>query len=165
MAGGVVFLVWALTACSLGSWNGQSAESADAALLAIPGVSKAAVTTDSLRSGLQVEISTAVEVTLEDGFSVPDPEAFVDYLLHVAWSTEAKEPNRAVIVQVRSEPQIAVIDALDAGGWDSARGRSSNPHRALVRANEVKDRLGDWPGEVPELPDGLIVGPTADPGS
>jgi len=28
---------------------------------------------------------------------------------------------------------------------------------------EVKDRFGDWPGEVPEMPNGLIVGPTPEP--
>jgi hypothetical protein len=37
---------------------------------------------------------------------------------------------------------------------------SNFPEGAALGADEVKDRFGDWPGEVPVLPEGLIVGPT-----
>jgi len=160
---GVVGLVVILSGCALGGSDGQSKESADAALLAIPGVSEASVNTSSLRSGFQVETSTTVEVTLEIGFVAPDPAALVDYLSRVAWSTQTKEANTSVLVQVVSEPQISILDTLDAGGWESAGGRSQHPERALVSAGEVKERFGDWPGDVPELPDGLRTGPTSAP--
>ena len=152
-----------LSGCALFGSNGQSKESADAALSAIPGVGEGTVNTESLRSGLQTETSTVIELNLEPGSTVSDPERLVDYLLRVAWSTQTKEANRAVVVQIVSEPQISTRDALDAGGWESARGRSSRPERSLVRTYEVKERYGDWPGEVPELPESLIVGPTSEP--
>ena len=161
----VAGLVMILSGCGLVGSEGQSKESADAALSAIPGVGEATVTTESMKSGFQTETSTVVELNLEAGATVSDPEIFVDYLLRVAWSTQTKEANRAVVVQIMSEPQISTRDALDAGGWESARGRSSVPHRSLVRAYEVKERFGDWPGKVPELPESLIIGPTSKPTS
>ena len=157
----VAGLVVILSGCGLGGSDRQSKESADAALSAIPGVGEATVNTESLISGLQIETSTVIELNLEPGSSVSDPERLVDYLLRVAWSTQTKEANRAVVVQIVGEPQISTLDALDAGGWESARGRS--PERSLVRAYEVKERYGDWPGEVPELPESLIIGPTSEP--
>ena len=159
----VAGLVVILSGCGLAGPNGQSKESADAALSAIPGVGEATVNTESLISGLQIETSTVIELNLEPGSTVSDPERLVDYLLRVAWSTQTKEANRAVVVQIVGEPQISTLDALDAGGWESARGRS--PERSLVRAYEVKERYGDWPGEVPELPESLIIGPTSKPTS
>ena len=161
----VAGLVVILSGCGLGGSERQSKESADAALSAIPGVGEATVNTESLISGLQIETSTVIELNLEPGSSVSDPERLVDYLLRVAWSTQTKEANRAVVVQIVGEPQISTLDALDAGGWESARGRSSRPERSLVRTYEVKERYGDWPGEVPELPESLIIGPTSKPTS
>ena len=160
---GVAALVVVLSGCAFGGSEGQSKESADAALSAIPGVSEATVNTESMKSGFQDETSTVIELSLEAGSVVSDPSSLVDYLLRVAWSTQTKEANTGVVVEVVSEPQISVLDALDAGGWESAGGRSNHPERALVGADEVKERFGDWPGEVPDLPDGLIVGPTPGP--
>ncbi|POH71210.1 hypothetical protein C3B59_00970 [Cryobacterium zongtaii] len=152
-----------LSGCSIGASGGQSNESAEQSLLAIPGVTDATVNTESMKSGFQDETSTVVELKLEAGAAVSDPNSLVDYLLRVAWSTQTKEANTSVVVQVVSEPQISILDALDAGGWDSAGGRSQHPERALVSAGEVKERFGDWPGDVPELPEGLITGPTSAP--
>jgi len=160
---GVVGLVVILSGCALGGSEGQSRESAEAILLAIPGVSDASVNTESVRSGFQLETSTVVEVSLEPGFSVADPAALGEYLLHVAWSAETKEANWAVRVQVLSDPQVSMVDAVDAAGWKSKSGNQKRPERASVRAAEVKERFGGWPGEVPELPEGLIVGPTPEP--
>ena len=90
---GAVGLVVVLSGCGLGGSDGQTKESAEATLLAIPGVSDASVNTESVRSGFQLETSTVVEVSLEPGFSVADPAALGEYLLHVAWSAETKEAN------------------------------------------------------------------------
>ena len=160
---GAVGLVVVLSGCGLGGSDGQTKESAEATLLAIPGVSDASVNTESVRSGFQLETSTVVEVSLEPGFSVPDPAALGDYLLHVAWSAETKEANWRVRVQVLSDPQISIGDAVEAGPWEHTGVEPNSPERAAVGAAEVKDRFGDWPGEVPVLPDGLIVGPTPEP--
>lgn len=159
----VVSLIIALTGCAFGGSGGQSKKSADAALSAIPGVSSASVDTESMVSGLQEETSTTIKVSLETGYSVPEPDALVDYLLRVAWSSKTKEADSFVEVIVLSDPQISIADALDAGEWVSVGSDPKNPEDAVVQAGEVKDRFGDWPGDVPELPEGLIVGPTPEP--
>ncbi|TFC46309.1 MULTISPECIES: hypothetical protein [Cryobacterium] len=156
-------LVIALTGCSLGGSEGQSKESADAALSAIPGVSGGSVNTSSMVSGLQEETHTTIEVQVEPGFSVPDPEALVDYLIGVAWSTKTKEATSSVEIIVVSDPQISIVDAVEEGPWVDTGVDPNFPEGAVVGADEVKDRFGDWPGEVPVLPDGLIVGPTPEP--
>ena len=156
-------LAIALTGCSLGGSEGQSKESADAALSAIPGVSEGSVNTESMVSGLVEETRTTIEVHVETGFSVPDPETLVDYLVGVAWSTKTKEPTSTVQIIVLSDPQISIGDAVEAGPWEHPGVDPNSPEGAAVGADEVKERFGDWPGEVPELPDGLIVGPTPEP--
>lgn len=163
MSVGVAGLVVIMSGCGLGGSDGQSKESADAALSAIPGVREGTVNTESTQSGFQVETSTTVEISLEPGFSAPDPAALADFLLNVAWSAETKEANWAVRIQVVSDPQISMLDAVDADGWQTKSGIQTDPERASVRADEVRDRFGDWPGDVPEVPDGLIIGPTPGP--
>jgi len=156
-------LAIALTACSFGGSAGQSKESADAALSSVPGVSEGSVNTRSTINGLHEETYTTVEVHVEPGFSVPDPEALVDYLVCVAWSTKTKEATSTVQIIVLSDPQISIGDAVEAGPWEHTGVDPNSPEGAAVGAAEVKDRFGDWPGEVPVLPDGLIVGPTPEP--
>jgi hypothetical protein len=156
-------LAIALAGCSLGGSEGQSKESADAALSAIPGVSEGSVNTESMVSGLVEETHTTIEVQVEPGFSVPDPEALVDYLVGVAWSTKTKEATSIVQISVLSDPQISIGGAVEAGPWEHTGVDPNFPDRAGVAAAEIKERFGDWPGEVPVLPDGLIVGPTPEP--
>ena len=156
-------LAIALTACSLGGAEGQSKESADAALSSVPGVSEGTVNTESMVSGLVEETRTTIKVHVEPGFSVPDPEALVDYLVGVAWSTKTKEATSTVQIIVLSDPQISIGDAVEAGPWVHTGVDPNSPEGAAVGAADVKERFGDWPGEVPVLPDGLIVGPTPEP--
>jgi hypothetical protein len=126
-------------------------------------LSEASVETRSITSGLQKETSTSIKVSLETGFSAPDSAALVDYLLGVAWSSETKQADKVLRIHVLSDPQVSIVDALEAAGWASTSGNPNTPERAVVDAAEVKDRFGNWPGEVPVLPDGLIVGPTPEP--
>jgi len=160
---GVAGLVVILSGCALGGSEGQSKESADAALSAIPGISEGSVNTRSIVSGLQEETDTTIEVHVEPGFSVPDPEALAEYLIGVAWSTKTKEATSTVQIIVLSDPQISIGDAVEAGPWAHTGVDPNSPERAAVGAAEVKERFGDWPGEVPRLSDGLIVGPTLEP--
>ena len=156
-------LIAAVAWYASGAFSGQTEESAEAGLLAVPGISAASVTTDGTRSGFQVETSTTVEISVEPGFTVPDPAALVDYLVAMAWSANTDEANWAIRVQVLSTPQISILDAVDAAGWSTRSGIANSPERASVRAEEVKDRLGNWPGSVPDLPDGLLVAPASTP--
>jgi hypothetical protein len=155
---GVAGLVFAMMGCA-GSSGGQSKESAEAALSTMPGVVAASVDTRSSANGFQKATSTTIEVNLESGFSVPDPGAFVDYLLRVAWSTDIEEANTSVEVIVESDPQITVHEALAEDEWANIASDPNNPQGAVVLAREIKDRYGDWPGDVPVLPEGLVVGP------
>jgi len=160
---GVVGLLVVLSGCALGGSEGQSKESADAALSAIPGVSEGTVNTESMVSGLVEETRTTIEVHVEPGFSVPDPEALVDYLVGVAWSTKTKEASSTVQIIVLSDPQVSIGDAVEGGPWVHTGVDPNFPEGAALGADEVKERFGDWPGEVPVMPDGLIVGPTPEP--
>ncbi len=110
-----------------------------------------------------METTTTVKISLQTGFEVPRPDVLVNYLVAAAWSTETKEANSSIVVIVSGHPQISVLDALDAGEWTRKSGNPQRARQASVSADEVKDRFGDWPGEVPALPDGLIVGPTPEP--
>jgi len=154
---GVVGLVVILAGCSLGGSEGQSKESADAALSSVPGVSEGSVNTRSTMNGLHEETYTTVQVHVEPGFSVPDPEALVEYLVGVAWSTKTKEASSTVQIIVLSDPQVSIGDAVEGGPWEHTGVDPNSPERAAVRAAEVKERFGDWPGEVPVLPDGLAL--------
>ena len=69
----------------------------------------------------------------------------------------------SIVLTVCSEPQISVLDALGTGDWTTSGGTANAEYLTLVRATEAKDRFGDWPGEVPELPEPLIVGPASAP--
>jgi hypothetical protein len=158
---GTIVAVLLLGGCAAGTAGGQSEETAEAGLRAIEGVSDASVNTRSSVSGFKTETSTAIEISVDAGYSVSDPEALMEYLVQVAWSTGSKEANFRIAVDVVTDPQLSVVDVLDVGGWESAAGTSKHPERALVAVDEVRNRLGNWPGDVPELPDGLIAGSEA----
>ncbi|MEC5184637.1 hypothetical protein RCH12_002106 [Cryobacterium sp. MP_3.1] len=102
--------------------------------------------TESMVSGLMEETRTTIEVHVETGFSVPDPEALVDYLIGVAWSTRTKEASSTVQIIVLSDPQISIGDAVEAGPWEHTGVDPNSPDRAGVAAAEIKERFGDWPG-------------------
>ena len=126
----------------LGGSEGQSKESAEAALSAIPGVSEGSVNTSSMVSGLQEETNTTIEVHVETGFSVPDPEALVDYLIGVAWSAKTKEATSDVEVIVLSDPQISIVDAVEAGPWVLTGSDPNFPEEAVVDAPKSRTALG-----------------------
>ena len=159
----VAALASSMSGCSLEGGGGQSKTAAEAQMSKLPGVTEALVNTKSRPSGLQVETTTTIDVTLDPGATVPDPAALVDYLLRVAWSTATKEADSRIVLMVYSEPQISVLDALDKGDWTTSGGTANAEYLAIVRATEVRDRFGDWPGEVPELPTGLIIARRSSP--
>lgn len=113
-----------------------------------------------------------VDVTLDPGYQLNDPEALVTYLVEAAWSVEDRTmPSTTVEIGY----QGIVGDGIDMGeaaqqsGWVSSEARTGDvsPHgfsRVSIPVAdyavdngvpETVDRLGEWPGEPPAVPDGL----------
>ena len=159
----LVFGVLALTAilsvtgCGLVSSTGQSLESASAQVSAVDGVASAVVKEGGAWNGFTHNTYIAVQVTLEDGVVVKDPEVFVDYLFAVAWSQNETPTNMGVLLSVHgdqgSPAAINLKNAAEAAGW--RLGVSANASFASVENSAMEARFGPWPGPVPESPDSL----------
>lgn len=113
-----------------------------------------------------------VDVTLEPGYQLDDPEALVTYLVEAAWSVDDRTmPNTTVEIGY----QGIVGDGIDLGeaakqsGWVSSEARTGDVSpQGFSRVSipvadyavdngvpETVDRLGEWPGEPPAVPEGL----------
>ena len=113
-----------------------------------------------------------VDVTLDPGYQLDDPEALVTYLVEAAWSVEDRTmPNTTVEIGY----QGIVGDGIDLGeaakqsGWVASEARTGDVSpQGFSRVSipvadyavdngvpETVDRLGEWPGEPPAVPDGL----------
>lgn len=113
-----------------------------------------------------------VDVTLDPGYQLDDPEALVTYLVEAAWSVEDRTmPNTTVEIGY----QGIVGDGIDLGeaakqsGWVASEARTGDVSpQGFSRVSipvadyavdngvpETVDRLGEWPGEPPAVPAGL----------
>lgn len=113
-----------------------------------------------------------VEVTLEPGYALEDPTALVTFLTEAAWSVnDSAMPTTTVEISYHGMPGEGIDLAASAqeDGWvasDTQTGtvapngfsRVSIPvadHAVDQGVPETVDRLGEWPGEPPAVPDGL----------
>ncbi|MFC5928607.1 hypothetical protein D6T64_21560 [Cryobacterium melibiosiphilum] len=155
----------ALAGC--GVTGGQTPESASKALSALPGVAEAEVVSESHRSGLAEETLVRAVLTVDDGFQVADDEALASFLLETAWSVADTKPNSFLSIYL-IVPEGQIVDlytAAENGGWSGAYGQDpENPGSFMLNVDageiggpESLDRLGGWPGDVPVLPDGVIM--------
>lgn len=113
-----------------------------------------------------------VDVTLDPGYQLDDPEALVTYLVEAAWSVEDRTmPNTTVEIgyQGIAGDGIDLGEAAKQSGWVSREARTGDvspdgfsrvsiPVADYAVDNgvpETVDRLGEWPGEPPAVPDGL----------
>lgn len=113
-----------------------------------------------------------VDVTLEPGYQLDDPQALVTFLTEAAWSVDDRTmPNTTVEIVYHGDPGDAVDlgEAAHQAGWlaDEARTGEVAPNGVSMVGipvadyavdqgmPETVDRLGEWPGEPPAVPDGL----------
>lgn len=113
-----------------------------------------------------------VDVTLEPGYQLDDPEALVTFLVEAAWSVDDRAmPNTTVEIgfQGVDGDGVNLGEAAQQSGWLSSEARTGETapngfssvsvpvadYAVDQGVPETVDRLGEWPGEPPSVPDGL----------
>ncbi|TFB86663.1 hypothetical protein [Cryobacterium luteum] len=143
--------------------GGQSVDGAVLGIETLPGVASANVSQITTLSGFKRIWTTTVAITLEPDYRIDDAEAALDWAMHTAWSVNDNEPNLGI--------SVGFLDSSgNTADWDwqtaaSALGYDSPSVGALMTAtgtlsfgpSVLGDTLGPWPGDVPELADGVIV--------
>jgi hypothetical protein len=137
--------------------GGQSEHDASSQVQAIPGIASGEVLVRSSQNGFQKETIAAARTKIKPNYKIEDPEALVNYLIRIAWSTNETEPSQDLTITVDSAEPFNAINAAKNAGWTSAHGFSDDPTTVFVDPSEAKKRLGDWPGKVPNAPDRAIV--------
>ncbi|TFD58131.1 hypothetical protein E3T39_12555 [Cryobacterium suzukii] len=151
-----------LSGC-VGLRGGQSVDAAAERIEQLPGVVSAHVEQRSTLSGFARNWTTVVEVTLDSGYRIDDADAALDWVLNAAWSISEHEPTSGLWVGFLDSAGNAVdwdwAAASDARGYDTKWVRSLMPPGGVLRfaGSDIGDSLGSWPGDVPELADGVIV--------
>jgi hypothetical protein len=159
-------LVVSLTGCFAGGsvGGGQTAAAAALEIRSLSGIlSSTDVSTDGSYSGFTQLNDTAVVVGIKPDHHIQDPDALVDFLIRVAWSVNDAKPNGDLSVTIDSAVAVDATAAAKAAGWTTAHSLSNDPTSVFVKLSEAKKRLGEWPGKVPKLPNGLIATSTASP--
>jgi hypothetical protein len=152
----------ALTGCA-GLRGGQPADAAAARVELLPGVASAHVEQRTTLSGFTRNWTTVVEVTLDPAYRIDDAAAALDWVLRTAWSINEHEPTSGLWVAFLDTAGNATdwgwAAAMDAGGYDTQWARSLMLPGGVLRftGTDIGERLGSWPGEAPELADGVIV--------
>lgn len=118
------------------------------------------------------------QVSLDPGYELADPAGLVEFLAESAWSVnDDPMPNTTIEINYTgaSGDKVDLTEVARAEGWLSPSGggvgvapngfsRVVIPVADYAVDQEVPgniDRLGAWPGDVPETPSDLVV-PRAD---
>lgn len=156
--------------------GGQTALEAEETIAALPGVASVEVTpkTDNTPN-IKGNVGRTVKVALDEEFHVVDGPAVVDFLLATLWSIrEGYMPNAAMDIVFTANPadEFSIEQAAIDSGWKDpgtvppVGENGVSMARVLIqpeggssrgRAAENSERLGPWPGEVPNAPTGAIV--------
>jgi hypothetical protein len=142
--------------------GGQSADSAAAGIDKLPGVVSSEVTQSESLDGFTRSWFTYVTITLEPDYRVADAQNALDWGLRTGWSVNEHEPTALSVSFIDSAGNAVDWDyeAATAGlGYESLSGEESMSTIGLLMFSsaEIGDSLGDWPGDVPELADGVFV--------
>jgi hypothetical protein len=158
-----VAIVGGLSGCSI-TRGGQTADAAASEVKSLPGISNSTdVYSNSAYSGLAKKNATLVVVTFDPDRPTEDMEKLVEYLIRVAWSVNDAKPNMELMVTIKSTAPIDALAAAQGAGWTRAHAFNDERGTVFVPLSEARQRLGDWPGKVPTVPDGLIATSTASP--
>jgi len=143
--------------------GGQTVDAATARIEVLAGVASAEVSQVSSLNGFTRNRSTFVEVTLERGYHIEDSEAALEWVVRTAWSVNGQKPTSGLWVGFVDASGEAVdwdwVSAVKALGYESpfvfdfielTGNLSFDPA-------DIGDSLGSWPGEVPQLADGVIL--------
>jgi predicted small lipoprotein YifL len=144
--------------------GGQTLRQAQAAVSSIPGL------TIDVAGGeppnIKGNTGYDVRVTVAPGYRIVDGPALVTFLVESAWSVRTGYlPNTYITVSVDTGdgPEFDVDAAAAEGGWvergEPVPGQTSFS-LVNVRTDDgspARERLGDWPGDVPAFPRGVTA--------
>jgi hypothetical protein len=144
--------------------GGQTLRQAQAAVSSIPGL------TIDLAGGeppnIKGNTGYDVRVTVAPGYRIVDGPALVTFLVESAWSVRTGYlPNTQITVSVDTGdgPEFEVDAAAAEAGWVE-RGEPVPGQTTFSLVNVRTDdgspgreRLGDWPGDVPDVPRDVTV--------
>lgn len=119
---------------------------------ALPDVSGATVGYEQTTDGWSKHYAIAVEVTAPDaGASEARMSQLIDRILPLAWSVQGEEPDRGIVLRIKTEPQLAIGPIASASGWEDV-GYPKNPKllaKLSSQASSGKRMLdgltGPWP--------------------
>lgn len=166
----------ALTGCTGGAQDdvphdapsgGQTLEEMQVSLDSLPGIHVSEIAGGG-RPNAKGSTGYAVALEVEPGYTVSDGAALVDFVVTSVWSVrEGYRPNARVDVSVRTpaDEGFDVAAAAAEAGW--AKDTASAPGAYGTVPVEVSassrqgarnlERLGSWPGAVPEVPEGVTT--------
>jgi hypothetical protein len=159
-------LLVALNGCALvgnpnpGVTKGLSQAEATERLMAMEGLTEGSASVISHYEGFQRRVSIQLVVKVDPGYSIARGSEFVDYLVRLAWSINNTRPNRSLYIHIKTDPQIDVPAAFRRAGWKDENGPDSF---ALLRVSDLKDEVGEWPGNAPTAPPDLLQKLERDP--
>lgn len=86
---------------------------------------------------------------------MPDPATLADFLFRTAWSVNGHEPNDSI--------DLGLDGSLASSDWvqistDAGLKLSDSVSPTIPRMSvpDARAEFGDWPGEVPSLPPGVV---------
>lgn len=139
--------------------GGQTVRQAQAAVSSIPGLS-----VDVSGGGppnIKGNTGYAVRVTVAPGHRIVDGPALITFLVESVWSVRTGYlPNTQITVSVDTGdgPPFDAAAAAAEAGWverdEPVPGRTGFSHVAVTTedGSPARERLGDWPGDVPDVP-------------
>lgn len=160
------------------SSGGQTREEAEAALGAIPGIALRELSGGE-RPNLKGNTGYSVTLELDPSHVIVDGAELVTFVAETVWSIrEGWMPNTDIGIWMVAGPDtdVDITAAAHEAGWtertrstQSEPGSEGNPDGVTgvslwVRPDDDdrtdtrnRQRLGDWPGEVPPIPEGVTA--------
>jgi len=139
--------------------GGQTLSEMQAAVSDIPGIS-----VDIAGGGppnVKGNTGYALAVTVDPGYRITDGPALISFLIESAWSVrDAYMPNAEISVSVKDETDSSfdASAAASEAGWIEPLDPPPGGAGFTIAAVDIRDgsparqRLGDWPGDVPAVP-------------
>ncbi len=112
------------------------------------GVQKATVTTGEVAGSLKSDYFVKVRVTVDPSDEEGSLRATALRAVQTGWATRIAHTPDGVQLEILGKPGINVPELLDGSGFD-VYGDTAPSAIALVSAESLQRKWGDWPGTRP----------------
>lgn len=147
--------------------GGQTLDEMKTLLGSIDGIGVADITGGE-RPNIKGNTGYSVTLDVSDGYTIVDGAELVDFVVASVWSVrEGYMPNATIDIRVRmpAGSSFDVAAAAASAGWTTATDTTAREFSSVVvPVSTSKDqgasnleRLGEWPGAVPEVPRGVTA--------